>query len=139
MKPLGAITRGTTNPNRLRRVDNWIAATCADLLRDTPEPVVVDLGYGASPVTVVECAVPPVVVNGVGSAPYDTPAVGPYRQVAVSLVVRLSVACVVPAASVPVGSPFDLTGGVVSDGGGSVVPIGVFISLWICARESATL
>ncbi|MBF9131264.1 class I SAM-dependent methyltransferase [Plantactinospora sp. S1510] len=53
-RPVGAVTRGTTNPNRLRRVDNWIAATCADLIRDTPDPVVVDLGYGASPVTVVE-------------------------------------------------------------------------------------
>ncbi|MDG4791576.1 class I SAM-dependent methyltransferase [Micromonospora sp. WMMD1102] len=48
------MTRGTTNPNRLRRVDNWIAATCADLLRDAADPLVVDLGYGASPVTVVE-------------------------------------------------------------------------------------
>ena len=25
-KPVGVVTRGTTNPNRLRRVDNWIAA-----------------------------------------------------------------------------------------------------------------
>ncbi|MEO3818282.1 class I SAM-dependent methyltransferase [Plantactinospora sp. B24E8] len=48
------MTRGTTNPNRLRRVDNWIAATCGDLLRDAADPLVVDLGYGASPVTVVE-------------------------------------------------------------------------------------
>ncbi|WP_234361666.1 class I SAM-dependent methyltransferase [Plantactinospora sp. BB1] len=53
-RPVGAVTRGTTNPNRLRRVDNWIAATCADLLRDAADPLVVDLGYGASPVTVVE-------------------------------------------------------------------------------------
>ena len=53
-RPLGAVTRGTTNPNRLRRVDNWIAATCADLLRGARDPLVVDLGYGASPVTVVE-------------------------------------------------------------------------------------
>ncbi|MEO3928289.1 class I SAM-dependent methyltransferase [Micromonosporaceae bacterium B7E4] len=54
VRPVGAVTRGTTNPNRLRRVDNWIAATCADLLRDARDPLVVDLGYGASPVTVVE-------------------------------------------------------------------------------------
>ncbi len=51
---MGTITRGTTNPNRLRRVDNWIAATCGHLLRTAADPLVVDLGYGASPVTVVE-------------------------------------------------------------------------------------
>ena len=53
-RPLGVVTRGTTNPNRLRRVDNWIAVHCADLLRAAPEPLVVDLGYGATPVTAVE-------------------------------------------------------------------------------------
>ena len=53
-RPLGQVTRGTTNPNRLRRVDNWIVATCADRLRDAADPLVVDLGYGASPVTTVE-------------------------------------------------------------------------------------
>jgi hypothetical protein len=54
MKPLGAITRGTTNPNRLRRVDNWIAHRCGDRLASSPVPLVVDLGFGASPVTTVE-------------------------------------------------------------------------------------
>jgi hypothetical protein len=54
VKPLGAVTRGTTNPNRLRRVDGWIAATLGGALRAAAEPVVVDLGYGASPVTAVE-------------------------------------------------------------------------------------
>lgn len=54
VRPIGAVTRGTTNPNRLRRVDNWIVATCGDLIRDAADPLVVDLGYGASPVTVVE-------------------------------------------------------------------------------------
>ncbi|MEU4679599.1 class I SAM-dependent methyltransferase [Micromonospora sp. NPDC023737] len=53
-RPYGVITRGTTNPNRLRRVDNWIVATCGDLLRDAADPLVVDLGYGATPVTAVE-------------------------------------------------------------------------------------
>jgi hypothetical protein len=53
-RPLGAITRGTTNPNRLRRVDNWIAAHFDGVLRAAAEPLVVDLGYGASPVTTVE-------------------------------------------------------------------------------------
>lgn len=54
IKPVGAITRGTTNPNRLRRVDNFIAYRCADLLRDAASPLVIDLGYGATPVTAVE-------------------------------------------------------------------------------------
>ena len=54
MKPLGAATRGTTNPNRLRRVDNFIAYRCGGLLLSAVEPLVVDLGYGATPVTAVE-------------------------------------------------------------------------------------
>jgi hypothetical protein len=54
VRALGAVTRGTTNPNRLRRNDSWLAATFAGLLRGAAEPVVVDLGYGASPVTTVE-------------------------------------------------------------------------------------
>src|SRR6185503_19494157 len=42
-------TRGTTAPNRLRRVDRWIAA------RGLPAgALVVDLGFGAHPVTTVE-------------------------------------------------------------------------------------
>ncbi|WP_370946252.1 class I SAM-dependent methyltransferase [Amycolatopsis sp. cg5] len=55
---IGAPTRGTTNPNRLRRVDRWLTADPAvvALLRATAPPLVVDLGYGASPVTTVEMA-----------------------------------------------------------------------------------
>ncbi len=54
-RPLGVITRGTTNPNRLRRCDRWLAGPQAWRLRRHPTPpVVVDLGYGASPVTAVE-------------------------------------------------------------------------------------
>jgi hypothetical protein len=53
-RPLGQPTRGTTNPNRLRRVDNWIRARFAHTLRSAPVPLVVDLGYGESPVTTVE-------------------------------------------------------------------------------------
>lgn len=52
--PVGTITRGTTNPNRLRRCDRWLAGPQAWRLRTAVEPVVVDLGYGASPVTAVE-------------------------------------------------------------------------------------
>lgn len=53
-RPVGALTRGTTNPNRLRRVDRWLAGPQAHRLRRAADPVVVDLGYGASPVTAVE-------------------------------------------------------------------------------------
>ena len=55
-RPVGVITRGTTNPNRLRRCDRWLAGPAAWRLRRSrgPAPVVVDLGYGASPVTAVE-------------------------------------------------------------------------------------
>lgn len=52
-RPVGRITRGTTNVNRLRRVDRWIAAHPA--LRRAPDsPDVVDLGYGASATTTLE-------------------------------------------------------------------------------------
>lgn len=50
-KPLGVITRGTTNPNRLRRVDRWINYVTATELRASSDPLAVDLGYGASPWT----------------------------------------------------------------------------------------
>jgi hypothetical protein len=35
-------------------MDHWIAAVLGPLLRAAPDPLVVDLGYGASPVTAVE-------------------------------------------------------------------------------------
>ncbi|WP_285025242.1 class I SAM-dependent methyltransferase [Plantibacter sp. ME-Dv--P-122b] len=50
--PVGSITRGTTGTNRLRRVDRWIATHPS--LRRTTNPLVVDLGYGASGVTALE-------------------------------------------------------------------------------------
>ncbi|GGP56864.1 class I SAM-dependent methyltransferase [Saccharothrix coeruleofusca] len=53
-RALGLPTRGTTNPNRLRRVDRWVVSAHRDLLRGSP--LVVDLGYGSSPVTTVEMA-----------------------------------------------------------------------------------
>lgn len=52
--PVGTITRGTTNPNRLRRADRWVVATLGAELRSAADPLVVDLGYGASPVTTLE-------------------------------------------------------------------------------------
>ena len=53
---MGTVTRGTTNPNRLRRVDRWLAGPAAAALRRVADPLVVDLGYGASPVTTIELA-----------------------------------------------------------------------------------
>jgi len=53
-RALGMPTRGTTNPNRLRRMDNWIATQLAGPLRRADQPLVIDLGYGASPVTAIE-------------------------------------------------------------------------------------
>jgi hypothetical protein len=55
-RALGLATRGTTAPNRLRRVDRWLTGTHAAVLRAAPELLVVDLGYGATPVTTVELA-----------------------------------------------------------------------------------
>jgi hypothetical protein len=48
----GRITRGTTGVNRLRRIDRWIATLPA--LRQATDPLVVDLGYGASATTSLE-------------------------------------------------------------------------------------
>ena len=56
-RPVGSVTRGTTNPNRLRRIDRWLTAPASPagrLLRVAADPVVVDLGFGSSPVTTVE-------------------------------------------------------------------------------------
>lgn len=53
-RPVGRATRGTTNPNRLRRVDRYLAGPLAGLLRGEPAPTVVDLGFGASPWTTLE-------------------------------------------------------------------------------------
>ncbi|GAA4377857.1 hypothetical protein [Agromyces bauzanensis] len=52
--PVGSITRGTTNANRLRRMDRWISEHQA--FRRAADPFVVDLGYGASGVTTFELA-----------------------------------------------------------------------------------
>lgn len=53
-RALGLPTRGTTAPNRLRRVDRWLAAELGPTLAAAPDPLLVDLGFGASPVTTVE-------------------------------------------------------------------------------------
>ncbi|MGH3645096.1 MAG: class I SAM-dependent methyltransferase, partial [Mycobacterium sp.] len=56
--PLGQLTRGTTGYNRLRRSDRWLvhAPRVRGALLSVAEPLVVDLGYGALPVTTLELA-----------------------------------------------------------------------------------
>jgi hypothetical protein len=58
-RPLGAITRGTTGHNRLRRSDRWLVhhSRIRNALQAAADPLVVDLGYGALPVTTLELAV----------------------------------------------------------------------------------
>ena len=57
-QPLGAITRGTTGHNRLRRSDRWLVhePRVRHVLQTAADPLVVDLGYGALPVTTLELA-----------------------------------------------------------------------------------
>ena len=57
--PLGAITRGTTGHNRLRRSDRWLVhePRVRNALQAATDPLVVDLGYGALPVTTLELAI----------------------------------------------------------------------------------
>jgi hypothetical protein len=52
--PQGAITRGTTNTNRLRRSDRWLATWPG--LQRVASAHAVDLGYGASSATTRELA-----------------------------------------------------------------------------------
>ena len=56
--PVGQLTRGTTGYNRLRRSDRWLvhSARVRAALQSAGEPLVVDLGYGALPVTTLELA-----------------------------------------------------------------------------------
>lgn len=54
-RPVGVVTRGTTGPNRLRRMDRSLAFVgAAPLRRPGRPPLVVDLGYGAAATTTVE-------------------------------------------------------------------------------------
>jgi hypothetical protein len=54
VRPDGEITRGTTNPRRLRRVDRWITQALLPVFPAGSRPLLVDLGFGASPVTTLE-------------------------------------------------------------------------------------
>ncbi|MEV6649024.1 class I SAM-dependent methyltransferase [Streptomyces sp. NPDC051219] len=83
---MGTVTRGTTNPNRLRRMDRWIAATHGTALRGCADPVAVDLGYGAAPWTAVELlgrlrtTVPATRVVGIEIDPARVAAAKPYER-----------------------------------------------------------
>lgn len=56
--PIGQLTRGTTGYNRLRRSDRWLVHSqrVRAALVSATDPLVVDLGYGALPVTTLELA-----------------------------------------------------------------------------------
>ena len=56
--PIGQLTRGTTGYNRLRRSDRWLVHSrrVRIALQAAIDPLVVDLGYGALPVTTLELA-----------------------------------------------------------------------------------
>lgn len=56
--PIGQLTRGTTGYNRLRRSDRWLvhAPRIHATLAAAEDPLVIDLGYGALPVTTLELA-----------------------------------------------------------------------------------
>ncbi|MEV6395632.1 class I SAM-dependent methyltransferase [Streptomyces sp. NPDC051907] len=85
-RPVGAATRGTTNPNRLRRMDRWIAAAHGPALRRSDAPVAVDLGYGAAPWTAQELLVrlrtadPRCEVVGIEIDPARVAAAKPYER-----------------------------------------------------------
>ena len=51
-RPVGHATRGTTGTNRLRRNDRYLAHLAA--FRRADNPIVIDLGFGASAVTALE-------------------------------------------------------------------------------------
>ncbi|WP_405088479.1 class I SAM-dependent methyltransferase [Microbispora sp. NBC_01389] len=95
-RPVGAVTRGTTGHNRLRRCDRWITAVYGPLLRSgragTAPPLVVDLGYGASHVTTTELftrlrrVCPVVEVVGVEIDPGRVAAARPYEREGLSFV-----------------------------------------------------
>jgi hypothetical protein len=57
-RPVGRPTRGTTGYNRLRRSDRWLVhePRVRSALLAAADPLVVDLGYGALPVTTLELA-----------------------------------------------------------------------------------
>ena len=85
-RPVGTATRGTTNPNRLRRMDRWITATHGAALRRADHPLAVDLGYGHAPWTAVELlarlrtAAPETRVTGIEIDPDRVAAAQPHAR-----------------------------------------------------------
>ncbi|NBE95858.1 class I SAM-dependent methyltransferase [Nonomuraea sp. KC401] len=85
-RPVGAITRGTTGHNRLRRSDRWLAAVHGGRLRAAVRPLVVDLGYGASHTTTLELftrlrqVAPGVEVVGIEIDPARVAGARPYER-----------------------------------------------------------
>lgn len=85
-KAVGTVTRGTTNPNRLRRMDRWLTATLEGELRRSDDPLAVDLGYGAAPWTAVELLTrlrsvrPAAEVTGIEIDPARVAAATPYAR-----------------------------------------------------------
>jgi hypothetical protein len=79
--PEGFVTRGTTGPNRLRRMDRWIVAH-----HPAAASLAVDLGYGAAPWTAVELLArlrrvrPDARVVGVEIDPERVAAARPYER-----------------------------------------------------------
>ncbi len=55
-RPEGVPTRGTTHPNRLRRVDRWLLREARRNLLQAADPLVVDLGFGHAHWTTNELA-----------------------------------------------------------------------------------
>src|SRR4051812_49900127 len=82
--PVGAVTRGTTAPRRLRRLDRWLVAAHPRLVA-TPRLLVVDLGFGSRPFTTLELAArlrrvnPGTRVVGVEIDPERVAAAAPFR------------------------------------------------------------
>lgn len=88
---LGDITRGTTNPNRLRRIDRWMLHAVCPIIRNSQDPIVVDLGYGATPVTTEEMFLrfrkhvrPDVEVVGIEIDPVRVAQASPVEQLGLS-------------------------------------------------------
>jgi len=85
-RAVGVVTRGTTNPNRLRRMDRWIAAALASRMRHRADALAVDLGYGAAPWTAVELLTrlrrirPDAEVVGIEIDPARVTAAAPYAR-----------------------------------------------------------
>ncbi|MEU8674302.1 class I SAM-dependent methyltransferase [Streptomyces sp. NPDC048560] len=108
-RPIGTATRGTTNPNRLRRMDRWIAATHGPALRRSDYPVAVDLGYGSAPWTAVELlerlrtAEPRTAVVGIEIDPGRVTAAKPYEREGLAFV-HGGFEVPVPAGVVPGGA-----------------------------------